>query len=59
VQGFDKWMANFCVLVDGKPKRLRPDGRLEVKSENPKTLQVSRKFTLWTLRGKGPASRLL
>jgi hypothetical protein len=59
VQGFDKWMADFCVSVDGRLERLRPDGRLSVKSERPEELASIKEIRLVDTTGKGLGERIV
>jgi hypothetical protein len=59
VQGFDKWMAHFCVLVDGKPEPLRPDGRLSVTSDKPEDLAGITEIRLVDTTGKGLGERTI
>jgi hypothetical protein len=59
VQGFDKWMADFCVLIDGQFKRLRPDGRLLVGSERPEELASIKEIRLVDTTGKELGNRVL
>lgn len=56
VQGFDKWMADFCVRdSDGvTPLPLLPDGRL-TKEASPRALADIRQVNLVTRTGKGPS----
>jgi hypothetical protein len=59
VQGFDKWMADFCVLVDGKLERLRPDGRLSVDSKKTEELASIREIRLVDTTGKKVGERAI
>jgi hypothetical protein len=59
VQGFDKWMADFCVLVDGKLKPLRPDGRLSVDSEKIEELASIREISLVDTTGRRTGERAI
>jgi hypothetical protein len=58
-QGFDKWLAEFCILIDGKPKPLRPDGRRSASDERPQELASIREIHLVTNSGSVPSDRLL
>ena len=59
VQGFDKWMADFCVPSGDGFKALRPDGRRSADSEQPEELASIKQISLVTSMGKGPSDRVL
>jgi hypothetical protein len=55
VQGFDKQMANFCVLQAGRPLALRPDGRASARDEHPQPLASIREIRLSALTEDKPS----
>jgi hypothetical protein len=59
VQGFDKWMADFCVSDEsGTLCRLRPDGRLSADGD-PKELASIQQISLVTETGSAPSKLVL
>jgi hypothetical protein len=59
-QGFDKRMANFCVLEGEEAKRLRPDGRRSKNDKDPEPLGSIREIHRSALSGnKSHRTKLL
>jgi hypothetical protein len=58
VQGFDKWMADFCVSDGATLSRLLPDGRRSADHE-PEELASIRQVSLVTETGGAPSKLVL
>jgi hypothetical protein len=59
VQGFDKRMADFCILDNRKPTRLLPDGRRLAGDKKPQPLASIAQIHLAKETGKAPSDQVL
>lgn len=57
--GYDKRMAMFCIVENGEPHRLHPDGRLSAEHKRPESLGRIAEIHLSAITGEKPSPKTL